>query len=64
MGMVGCSFFCINELSRVKKKEQATMGVKSSEMGAKINFYPKGLHICEKSCNFAAQNFLQGSQEC
>ena len=40
------------------------MGVKSSEMGAKINFYPKGLHMSQKSSNFAAQNFLQGSQEC
>lgn len=31
------------------------MGVKSSEMGAKINFYPKGLHISQKSLTFARQ---------
>ncbi len=29
------------------------MGVKSSEMGAKINFYSKGLHICQKNTTFA-----------
>lgn len=29
------------------------MGVKSSEMGAKINFYPKGLHMSEICCIFA-----------
>ena len=31
------------------------MGVKSSEMGAKINFYPKGLHMSEIYCTFARQ---------
>ena len=31
------------------------MGVKSSKMGAKINFYPKGLHISQKNTTFARQ---------